>query len=95
MIPCSFLEMGNTFQHRVFLPFLYRGARSISPSDLKQTLGKRTARWRGFTQQDAHEFLVDLLELVQGEVLEAEVRDRDYRLISRLLLACAGDRLAE
>ncbi|MEW5311292.1 MAG: hypothetical protein WDW38_003020 [Sanguina aurantia] len=49
-----------------------RGVRSISPSALKQTLGKRTARWRGFNQQDAHEFLVNLLELVQGEVLEAE-----------------------
>lgn len=57
--------------------FFDSGTHSISPSALKQTLGKRTARWRGFTQQDAHEFLVDLLELVQGEVLEAEVSQRN------------------
>ncbi len=50
----------------------------MEPSELRGAMGRlgggvKGERWRGFGQQDAHEFLVELLEALQGEVLAAEV----------------------
>jgi uncharacterized UBP type Zn finger protein len=47
---------------------------AVEPSELRAAMGRRGSRWRSFAQQDAHEFLVELLEGLQSEVLAAEVR---------------------
>lgn len=48
---------------------------AVEPGELRAAMGRRSGRWRGFGQQDAHEFLVELLEALQSEVLAAEVRE--------------------
>ncbi|KAG2450648.1 hypothetical protein HYH02_004488 [Chlamydomonas schloesseri] len=45
---------------------------AVEPAELRAAMGRRSGRWRGFGQQDAHEFLVELLEALQSEVLAAE-----------------------
>ncbi|GLC35870.1 hypothetical protein PLESTB_000514400 [Pleodorina starrii] len=45
---------------------------AVEPSELRAAMGRRGSRWRSFAQQDAHEFLVELLEGLQSEVLAAE-----------------------
>lgn len=48
-------------------------AAPISPGGLKAAMGRRSYRWAGNRQEDAHEFLTELLDAVQSEVLTAEV----------------------
>ncbi|EFJ49864.1 hypothetical protein VOLCADRAFT_117002 [Volvox carteri f. nagariensis] len=52
---------------------------AVEPSELRSAMGRRSSRWRSFSQQDAHEFLVELLEELQSEVLAAEAAAFDRR----------------
>ncbi|GFR52754.1 hypothetical protein Agub_g15361 [Astrephomene gubernaculifera] len=45
---------------------------AVEPAALRAAMGRRGRRWRSYAQQDAHEFLVELLEGLQSEVLGAE-----------------------
>ncbi|GBG76062.1 hypothetical protein CBR_g21302 [Chara braunii] len=44
------------------------GSKTINPSALKESIGMNDKRFTGARQQDAHEFLCQLLELIQIEV---------------------------
>lgn len=61
---CSFLASSSSNLQRP----------AITPAALKAALGRRSQRWRGMAQQDAHEFMCAVLDTVQEEVLAAEVR---------------------
>ncbi|GIL61025.1 hypothetical protein Vafri_15396 [Volvox africanus] len=45
---------------------------AVEPTELRAAMGRRSLRWLSFAQQDAHEFLVELLEQLESEVLTAE-----------------------
>ncbi|GBF94656.1 hypothetical protein Rsub_07392 [Raphidocelis subcapitata] len=44
----------------------------ISPGRVRAAMARRSARWGGARQEDAHEFLTELLDAVQREVLGAQ-----------------------
>jgi ubiquitin C-terminal hydrolase len=44
-----------------------KGASIITPVSFKQTIDKKIAAFRGFSQQDAHEFIIHVLDLIIEE----------------------------
>ena len=50
-----------------------KGASVITPVSFKQTIDKKIASFRGFSQQDAHEFIIHILDLIIEETgIESE-----------------------
>ncbi|GLI68513.1 hypothetical protein VaNZ11_012959 [Volvox africanus] len=57
---------------RLARPSLENLKPAVEPTELRAAMGRRSLRWLSFAQQDAHEFLVELLEQLESEVLTAE-----------------------
>lgn len=51
-----------------------RRARSVSPGAIRAALASKQSRWGGSRQQDAHELLLALLDMLHCEVMQAQVR---------------------
>lgn len=46
---------------------IYKGASCITPSEFKKILGNKLSQFRGFQQQDAHELLSNLIDIIIEE----------------------------
>ncbi|KXZ41584.1 hypothetical protein GPECTOR_379g176 [Gonium pectorale] len=65
---------------------------AVEPGALRAAMGRLCGRWRTYAQQDAHEFLVGLLEGLQSEVLAAEAAARGVRRLRLSETRCPAAR---
>ena len=58
---------------KIFDTLISKGASLITPSTFKQVVDKKISSFRGFSQQDAHEFIIHILDLIIEETgIESE-----------------------
>lgn len=77
--------LSNTYKN---LLFNYTREKILSPGEVKHVLGKRFRRFMGFNQQDAHEFFIDFLDILEEEFKIDEKLTEDERKTVSILFDC-------